>query len=356
MNKKYLATFLIFFSFTLGLVLLLNYKNSNAEETECMLSQVYDKVQAKCVAIYGIVSSEVREKLLACWKIVEDKLRDVPGSFERTLEYDKGHDKCSQEALTLHVSGQQPVQNIDVPDINNSTNDPTTNIKTETKTEKDASGSGLGVDIEQQGNTKVLVYRKDRPLNLAMSDGFVMQDGDVIAMPGGENQQDRVKIRFSGGGVITLFPGSEIRMGTSELVAVGNTLIFLNFGKIKIVDDTTNSIGIRTKTLIVDPKGTTYAVSYDESKLESGVAVLEGSVNVTPTNTGLATTVVSANQELMVSQNTMTPAVPLSQESKKLFEEATSVEELTSGSAKKIAVVVTAIVAVLILKRYRGKV
>jgi hypothetical protein len=217
-----------------------------------------------------------------------------------------------------------------------------------------AANLGVDVRIEQQGLIEAVVYRGEKKLQ--PGDGYVMQEGDVIIMPGtgGEDErlQDRIKIRFSNGGVVTLFPGSELKMGTKTFTARGKTLIFLNYGKIKIVDDNNSPLEIRTKTLIIYPEGTTYIASYDEEKNETKVAVLEGSVKVTPTNTALTPMTISANKETSVTEKEIRPASPLSEESKDLFEETTE-KMAISPKIKMAAAVLGLLLAVFWFRRAR---
>lgn len=181
--------------------------------------------------------------------------------------------------------------------------------------------------------------------------GSEIGDGDTIIV----GDKGRIVIRYPGGQAITL---PEFTKLTVKKAANGADIIYLGGGQAVIRRDGGVGDGkdfiVGTPSAVAIPDGTTYIVSYDDKTGQTKVAVLEGSVKVIPANVSIQPITLSANQELSVNKSAVTPIVPLSEDSKKLFKAAVA-EGISTVAVRTFVIFSVLLIAWLGIRIFRSR-
>ncbi len=147
-----------------------------------------------------------------------------------------------------------------------------------------------------------------------LNPGDTIGNGDKITVGNG-----KLTLEYPGGYTVTIEGNTDVTVsktgnGVNVVYADKGTLLVVRRGGI-----TGKDFIVGTPNAAAVPEGTTFLVSYDQAAGGTKVAVVEGSVKVTPTN-GIATVAtVSANQEVAINSGQVGPTVPISAESLQLL-------------------------------------
>ena len=196
------------------------------------------------------------------------------------------------------------------------------------------------------GTFPVLGFSADREVQIRKKGGHWMKFDASTTIDAG----DMINVGYKGFVRFSYPDGHVTAVHALTLVEVSSNGALIERGSVNVqgAATTVSDFSIRTAVTTASVRGTEFAVNYDPDTKQALVAVREGTVLAIPTNRSLTPVTLNAGEQTFVTDATATPASPLDENSKALFDDSPSNPLLTFG----LPLLVVLSLGLLLFSRY----